>query len=341
MKENKTFQNIKLIKNLIDLYVNGEADIDVRVLVNPDFVFLNRHKLLPVWFHCICELGLEREIGKHTYQMVDLFLSKQTSDLKVKESALEILVSKFLDNDLEFAIRKGISVSHLYKSKYHRAYNDIDIMIKPEDGEMFNDLLEQSGFEIGLYDTYKQSKANHLRKDIINYKLNPDHCPHRVKIVNSVPVIVDLAFSSSWYGHADYRKFTLENIQCSDRDGLIVLAEEHQLTDLLLHLYRESRMLNSLMKRPPYFLSYFDILLLIKDPNQPLGELDENSRSVYNDAVCLLELSAEELYKYTTNMYLSNNEVHQPFELFRFMSVPYRSEEKDMINIFKKSALQS
>ncbi|WP_448511916.1 nucleotidyltransferase family protein [Photorhabdus laumondii] len=338
MKKNEleTFNNISLIKEMIKIYVHEQYDVDIKFFLNPDIVFLNRHKLLPIWFYCIHQLNIEREIGKFTYQMVQIFLAKQKKDALTKEKEIISLANTFAKNDLNFAVRKGISICNLYKEKSHRTFNDIDLMIKKNDADLFNKLLNQEGFEVGLYDQYKNEKSMHHRRDIINYKLNPDHCPHRIKMVGDVPVIIDLAFSSYWFGHEHFEELVLDKMELVEKNGLNCLTGISLLTDLLLHLYRESKMVNSLMKRPPYFLSYFDILLIAQKIKNPKELLDQNSYSVFEDVMYLQDFYPVEILNYKINVSISNIKDSLPFEIFRFMSVPYRADEKEMIGKLKR-----
>lgn len=322
-------KNIKVLQYIINDYLGRECGGNFDDIVNADLHFLGRHKLISIWYDLITKKQSVNKLSGHVNRMVmayDTYMQKE-QDIKIQE--IKKLGELFDKSNLPYAVRKGIALSSLYKEKKHRGYNDIDLLVESTKLEQYTSLLYQQGYIKGIYDYGKHEIINHSRSNLIKYRLSPDHHPHLVKLVDGIPVCIDLAFTSCWYTHSDEKKFSISNADYEVIDGIRCLARKSLYSDTMFHLYRESRFLSSLENRTPYFLSYLDLILLTHNYSGSLSSSFIEDKLLKEDISILLSNDFDKIlmHKVILNDLKLNNEVN----LFSYMFKSSKEEGKVII----------
>ncbi|MBJ7224152.1 MULTISPECIES: nucleotidyltransferase family protein [unclassified Brenneria] len=261
-------KNITVLNIIFNDYLGIEHDVNISDIVNADLHFLGKHKLISIWYDLITKKGLVNKLSSHINYMVSSYISYVRREQELKIQEMKKIGGIFDQNNLPYAVRKGMALSSFYQDNTHRIYNDMDLLVESSSVDKYRTLLHAQGYIEGLYDYSKKEIVSHSRSDLIKYRLSPDHHPHMLKVIDGVPVYIDLAFTSCWHMHADEKYFSINNVDSEDVDGIRCLARESLYYDTIFHLYRESRFVSSLENRPPYFLSYLDLMLLIRKDNQ-------------------------------------------------------------------------
>ncbi|CAI0877779.1 nucleotidyltransferase family protein [Serratia fonticola] len=322
-------KNIAITNYIFNNYLGkgGEGDFDD--VINADLHFLGKHKLISIWYDLIIKKNGINKLTGHVNRMISAYNSyiRQEQDVKIKEIKK---IGKIFDQcNLPYAVRKGIALSSLYEEKTHRSYNDIDLLIERSRLEQYTSILYNQGYIKGIYDHSKKEIINHSRSNLIKYQLSPDHHPHVVKLIDGIPVCIDLAFTSCWYTHEDEKKFSISNVDCEVIDGIRCLARESLYLDTMFHLYRESRFLSSLENRTPFFLSYLDLMLLIKNDSKTSSSDFKEDKSLKEDISLILSNDIDKIldHKVILNDVKGNSELN----LFAYMSKSSKSEGKILL----------
>ncbi|HYU34102.1 MAG TPA: nucleotidyltransferase family protein [Thermoanaerobaculia bacterium] len=98
-----------------------------------------------------------------------------------------------------FAAVKGVVLaSSLYRDSGERMMADVDFLIPPAEGPKVERILEDAGFVAGHYDPASRSVVPFTRRELIEFRLNPYHLPHRIKLLDD-PLVdhVDAGFATS------------------------------------------------------------------------------------------------------------------------------------------------
>lgn len=246
-----------------NLYHSYTQDTPMILATELDVVFFNRHKLLPIINHVVKEQMLQKKIGLKTFELINSYCLYNSNKRSILINEMKKIVSTFNDEGIRYAIRKGVSLSKIYKEDHHRSFNDIDFLVERENSERVSNVLKELGFKCGFYLHQERIIKEHKPETILKYKISPDHLPHFTKVVDEIPVVVDIAFLLGWTSDSQGDKVTKRNLCDSiENDGYSFLSEEDNYKHTLLHLFRESFFKSSLIVRPPYLSSFFDVLLL-------------------------------------------------------------------------------
>lgn len=98
-----------------------------------------------------------------------------------------------------FAAVKGVVLaSTLYRDSGERMMADVDFLIPPAEGPKVERILEEAGFLEGHYDRESRRVVPFSRREKIEFRLNPYHLPHRIKLLDD-PLVdhVDVGFATS------------------------------------------------------------------------------------------------------------------------------------------------
>ncbi|MFJ2867673.1 nucleotidyltransferase family protein [Kitasatospora sp. NPDC087314] len=143
---------------------------------------------------------------------------------------------------------KGVvAQERLYDGRGVRQFNDMDLMIRPEDRDRLSATLLDAGFTAEqVWDSVSGRLLPRSRTELRIYKLSPDHLPHfhRIGPDPVVPVFVlDVANSLTWHG-ADWQ-VPMDAVLAGRRSltvggvSLPALSAAHSFLFVCLHLFRE------------------------------------------------------------------------------------------------------
>ena len=146
---------------------------------------------------------------------------------------------------------KGITFeSTLYGGLGTRPLLDVDFMIRRDDREAVLAVMDQLGFESGLFDWRQRRVVPLSRRDLITHRLNPDHLPNFAR-PSGDPVVrhlyVDFANSLTWTSspyevpvEEALAERRLQPIPGVDGVELPCFTPEYQFVFTALHLFREA-----------------------------------------------------------------------------------------------------
>ncbi|HFC11230.1 MAG TPA: hypothetical protein ENJ56_00195, partial [Anaerolineae bacterium] len=162
-----------------------------------------RHKLLPLLaFHTITTPPphMPRRIREHLRLILEINRHKRTLWYQEADRVIQALdkqgVRVFGRKDVTFE-------STLYNGNGSRRFGDIDLLIAPQDREAVTAALPQLGYETGLFDWETKQLRPISRKNMLIFRMNPDHLPVYSRLSND-PIMpyfeVDFANSLTWHG---------------------------------------------------------------------------------------------------------------------------------------------
>lgn len=210
-----------------------------------------RHKMLPTLAFYVSSAELEDVVPPlimaHLQSLLDL--NRRKIAIFRKEAAR--IVRAFDEQGTRFAARKGITLeSTLYKGNGNRRLRDLDFMIAPGDRDAVTNVMSDLGYQIGYYDWYTNAMKPLTRREMVTYRLNPDHMP-MFALATSDPVVryidVDFACSLTWSRspfdvpietalaeifHQPIPGFSDVELPC--------FSPVFQFIDVILHLFREA-----------------------------------------------------------------------------------------------------
>ncbi|WP_034950321.1 nucleotidyltransferase family protein [Erwinia oleae] len=270
---------LTLFRELYDAYFYNETFKNTRGI---DISFLNQHKLLPLLNYVIHQQNLYKEVGYKDCELIASYCSHLEKKQSFADKELDTLAKMMKQEKIHYALRKGKSLAALYHHPSHRTSNDVDLLVDVTSADDLKSLLAAAGFTCGFY--HHQTRAVHAHKPetLLKYRMSPDHLPHYVKIVDGIPIVIDIAFTLSWTTKQD--KISTEEIlrKATEVNGISFLEPFYNYLHTLLHLYRECVFLTSLQKRPPYLTSVIDVMLL--------NRLNSDVDNVDNETHALCEL---------------------------------------------------
>jgi len=214
-----------------------------------------RHKVISLLAHQIGETGLwdavPSKLGEHLRETLRVCRYR----VKVYREAAVVIAATLREHGVRVACTKGIVLEQtVYDGKGQRFFGDIDFMICPEDGEKVTDALHRLGYVNGYLDQTSGKIQSFTRRDLIAYRLNPDHLPAFVKTLDDVVmphVHVDFACSLTWT-QCKYQAPVSEAladvplIEVPGTNGRTIpsLNLHYLFIFTVLHLFREAWVLN-------------------------------------------------------------------------------------------------
>ncbi|MCA9940885.1 MAG: nucleotidyltransferase family protein [Anaerolineales bacterium] len=163
-----------------------------------------RHRIMPLLAYCVTTSthkdAVPMEVKYHLYEVLDVNRHKMT----LLYQAIVEIIQNLREANIRFACTKGISFSiTLYAGQGSRNLNDVDIMILAKDRGKVMEIMDRLGYETGLY-SYVTDRVEPLpRRQMITYKLNPDHIPTLSRQTHD-PIVrfvkADFANSLTWTG---------------------------------------------------------------------------------------------------------------------------------------------
>ncbi len=223
-----------------------------------------RHKVLPLLAEAIISTQQtdktvqDKEV--HLHQAIPVMVAKhlqQVLDTNKYKTAMfrshALKIGKALhEAGVQYCVTKGISFeSTIYKGRGGRNFDhDIDFMIRQSDGEKASAVLAKLGYEIGQYDPFKNTINPMPRKELMIYKMHPDHLPPYVGLTGD-PLVgaigIDFSFSFTWFNstyHVPLERAFEETRAVSFpgiADGqLFMFNPVYQFIFTSLHLFREA-----------------------------------------------------------------------------------------------------
>jgi hypothetical protein len=256
--------------------LNEEPDARVSLLRRPDFDHgelvqqAMRHGLLAALADFLNRHGLRKTLPHRlrTPVLHYLRLSEYRTGLLTQEA---IRVSGELARaGVRAAWTKGVTLqSTLFDNTSVRTFNDIDLMVAPDDREPAKAALIGLGY---VPDAVFDPKARELkaisRVDQRLYRMFPDHLPHFRLLTDDicVPVIsVDVANSLTWYGSTwqvpmDRVMDGAEPVPVAGGGTLPALSAPHSFVFLCLHLFREGWLQRTITTKDLALAQFADIL---------------------------------------------------------------------------------
>lgn len=189
------------------------------------------------------------------------------------------ITKEFQDENISFVFLKGYALYlSLYKEKTHRYFNDLDILIPPEDISKVTKILKKLGCRYGSVRNGKFMNAK--REEVIYQRLNT-HELHNMVLQNRGEYYnVDVNFLFSWRGvkneletmqEIPFSEIQKNIVYISQKETLLpILNYEYQFLHLCSHLYNEAIFFaldRSYIRGDPkeiILIRLLDIVLLLK-----------------------------------------------------------------------------
>lgn len=270
------------MKNIVDIVkiylgLSTVSEIDQINILNNLVEISTRNKILPIVYDVIND-NFRNIIHPRLGKSLEILNEHEKNNFKSQLNELSRLSMDLNNNKINFVVRKGYSLSRFYKNEFHRAFEDIDILIERNDKNKIIQLLDNNKYKEGSFNRYTMKPTIFDRKDKINYQLLPDHLPHYYKIDNEEYIgsyIVDVAFMLGWFGdkfNINVRDLLKNRIQVGDT---YVLNNWDNFVLTALHLFRETFIFSSAKKMPPFFRSFIDVYLAFKQVENPILEFEK------------------------------------------------------------------
>jgi hypothetical protein len=209
-----------------------------------------RHKLLHLLSYYVTEGAnctfVPPMLSEHMRET--LRVSRQRVSL-FRQAAVKIAATLH-DRGVRVAGTKGIVLeSTLYGGRGARPLGDMDFMVSAENGAAVTAVMGEMGFVNGYLDRATGKIESFSRRDLIGYRLNPDHLPPFIQKLDD-PVTphlhVDFACSFTWT-HCPYEvplSEGLKELTSVELPGagqtLPALNPQYLFIFTVLHLFREA-----------------------------------------------------------------------------------------------------
>ena len=182
--------------------------------------------------------------------------------LKMNEYTMEMMrlevtriVEALQQENVRFVATKGITFeSTIYGGHGIRQLRDIDLMVQPEHNSITSKIMEGLGYVTGQYKRGSDQIVEHGRKEMIIYKLSPDHLPKFVRRTDDRFVramIVDVANSFTWTAseyivplEAAFMTIDFQPLPGNTIVTLPVFTPMYQFLFTILHFFREAWLVN-------------------------------------------------------------------------------------------------
>lgn len=252
-------QNLEVIRALYRLYIEDETSLyaDLKWLKSASLEIINRNKLLALYRYVMDKYELLPALGKKNFRMLELMCSYEKNLRSKREFHNRVLFKKMKEEKINFAVRKGETLSFCYKESHHRISGDTDILIDRNDQKKIINILDSLGYKMGEFDHFRGEIKEYRREELIKYNMSPDHLPHYLLVDDGYPVSIDVAFSITW--SRDNESYSTKELIDPLTNELIA---EAKILDTTLHLYRETFFKSSLLNRAPYLSGMFDSVIL-------------------------------------------------------------------------------
>ncbi len=95
------------------------------------------------------------------------------------------------------AVKGAVLASSLYRDSGERMMADVDFLIPPAEGPQVERVLDDAGYVAGRYDAATRRVVHFSRRESIEFRLQPHHLPHRIKLLDD-PLVdhVDVGFAT-------------------------------------------------------------------------------------------------------------------------------------------------
>lgn len=211
-----------------------------------------RNKILPMLAVRVTDDKYRRMVPRFVKSHLRTVLDYNRRKTVIFRDAAAELVKVLDEQGVKFVGTKGIAFEGtLYEGNGSRNFNlDIDFMIAPRDREVVADTMSQLGYRAGWFNWRTGRIEEHSRKQMLIYKLNPDHIPQLTKLTGD-PIVkavsVDFANSLTWTGSSfdvpiDTALHTIQRqpiLGCPDVQ-LPIFTPFFQFVFTILHLFREA-----------------------------------------------------------------------------------------------------
>jgi hypothetical protein len=223
-------------------------------LSRPDFdhgrliEYALRHKLAAALADYVNRHGLRRSFPRPLRPALQSFLQVAQHRATVLTAEAARVSEALAAEGIAAAWTKGVvAQDRLYDGRGIRQFNDIDLMIRPEDRDRLRATLLDDGYVADqTWDPASGRLIPRSRTFLRIYKLSPDHLPHfhRIGPDPVVPdVSLDVANSLTWHG-ADWQ-VPMDEVLALRRNVTVgevplpALSAVHSFLFVCLHLFRE------------------------------------------------------------------------------------------------------
>jgi len=210
-----------------------------------------RHRMLTLVAYPGIESGAVAQMPIRVAEHLHSVLALNRYRRQAWYTELGRVTDAFQAEGIDTVARKGGAYeATLYGGNGSRWLGDLDLLIRPEDGERAAGVLTGLGYACGLYDFQDRRIVPFSRPELIRYRLNPDHLPTYTLVTGDplVPVLeVDCATSLTW-ARGPYQVPVADVL--AQRQQLVVQAPPpvtvpralpvYQFLDTVLHLFREA-----------------------------------------------------------------------------------------------------
>lgn len=152
--------------------------------------------------------------------------------------------------DVAVAGRKQVSFEgSLYEGNGSRRLGDIDLLILPQDMKKATEVLTNLGFEPANYDWTHEKLIPIPRRDMMIYRLSPDHLPVMLIMGDRITRFFDVDCASSMTWSKSAYEIPLEDAMATVEHRPVpglpdltvpVLAPHYEMIGTALHLFREA-----------------------------------------------------------------------------------------------------
>lgn len=178
---------------------------------------------------------------------INFLYSNEVERARRYKNSLSYLTTIFENCSFEYAFLKGAYLSSVLYKEGMRNSNDFDILINECDIQKCQNLLQENGFVQGsLNNNGEIIKAS--RRQILESRINFGETVPFIKIVNNIPIAMDLNFSLDY--KPENEKFSVSKMLASrrlvntDLGKFYTLNEYDFLIHLCCHLYKEATTIN-------------------------------------------------------------------------------------------------
>ncbi|WP_069867506.1 nucleotidyltransferase family protein [Streptomyces malaysiensis] len=229
-----------------------------------------RHNLLPALADFLNRHGLRKALPHRlrTPVLNYLRLSEHRARLLTREA---VRVSDGLARaGVRAAWTKGVTLqSTLFDNTAVRPFNDIDLMIAPDDREPTKAVLIDLGYTPDAAFDPETGKLKEIsRLDQRMYRMSRDHLPHLRMLTDDICVphiSVDVANSLTWHGsrwQVPMRQVIerIETVPVLNGSTLPALSAPHAFLFLCLHVFREGWLQRTIVTKDLALSQFADIL---------------------------------------------------------------------------------
>jgi len=161
-----------------------------------------RHKMLPMLAVYTVSDEIYEFIPEYVQRHLRTVLNVNKQNIVILRNAAVEIVKALDKRGVKFVFTKGIIFeSTLYGGNGGRVLSDIDLMIAPKNRDIVIEAMHELGYQMGTIDWKNKNIKPYDRKELMIYKLNPDHIPVFAKLTEDSVlwfVAIDIANSLTW-----------------------------------------------------------------------------------------------------------------------------------------------